>query len=72
MHMAHINEEAGSISFFTGKGGNLVEEIQKEAVTLLEFHNETPPTFRCPGALSLPQGAANIKELWKEPQGMVS
>jgi general stress protein 26 len=37
MHMPHIDEEAGAIWFFTGKGSNLVEELQKEAVTLLVF-----------------------------------
>jgi general stress protein 26 len=33
MHMAHIDEEAGAIWFFTGKGETLADEIDKEATT---------------------------------------
>ena len=67
MHMAHIDEEAGEIWFFTGKGSNLMEELQKEAVTLLVFQNDNSAYLSLRGRAKLTQGAANIRELWKEP-----
>ena len=70
MHMVHHRSErsAGSMWFFyRRKGGNLAEEIQKEAVTLLVFQNENSAFLSVRGRAKLTQGAANIKELWKEP-----
>jgi general stress protein 26 len=67
MHMAHIDEEVGEIWFFTNKAGNLVEEIQKEAVTLLVFQNENSAYLSLRGRAKLTQGAVKIQELWKEP-----
>jgi general stress protein 26 len=67
MHMAHIDEEAARIWFFTSKGGSLVDELQKEAVTLLVFQNENSAYLSLRGRAKPTQGATKIKELWKEP-----
>jgi general stress protein 26 len=73
MHMACINEEAGSISFLTGKGGNLVQEIQKEAVILLEFHNENSAYLSLPGRAKFTLRRSEPKRtLERTVQGMVS
>lgn len=67
MHMAHIDEGAGEIWFFTGKRGNLAQEIEKEAVTLLVFQNENSAYLSLRGSARLTEGAATIRDLWKEP-----
>jgi len=67
MHMAHIDEEAGRIWFFTGKRGGLVDELEKDETALLVFQNENSAYLSLRGRAKLAQGAANIRELWKEP-----
>jgi general stress protein 26 len=67
MHMAHIDEEAGAIWFFTGKSGTLIDEIDKESVTLLVFQNENSAYLSVRGRAKLPQDATKIHDLWKEP-----
>ena len=68
MHIAHVDQDAGAVWFFSqAKTGNLADELQKEAVTLLVFQNENSAYLSVRGRSKLTQGAANIRELWKEP-----
>src|SRR5450432_196418 len=67
MHMAHVDEDAGEIWFFTGKKGNLVEELQRDSETLLVFQKDNSAYLSLRGRSKLTQGAVNIRELWKEP-----
>jgi general stress protein 26 len=67
MHMAHVDKEQGAIWFFTGKGGTLADEIDKESTTLLVFQNENSAYLSVRGVAKLTQGASKIHDLWKEP-----
>lgn len=67
MHVARVDEEAGKLWFLTGKSGNLADELQKEAVTLLVFQKDNSAYVSLRGRARLTQNASHIKDLWKEP-----
>jgi general stress protein 26 len=67
MHVARVEEESGSIWFFTGKAGAIAEDVADEAEVLLVFQNENSAYLSLRGNARIVQDRALIKELWKEP-----
>lgn len=67
MHVARVEDEAGDIWFFTGRGATLVEEIKAETTVLLAFQNENSAYLSLRGKARLVEDRNRIKEMWKEP-----
>ena len=67
MQVAHIDDDSGDVWFFTGKGGSLVEEIEKESIVLLVFQTDTSAYLSSRGNARIVQDPGRIHEYWKEP-----
>lgn len=67
MHVARMEEEAGEVWFFTGRGGTLVDDLHAEPIVLLAFQNDTSAYLSLRGRARLEHDRARMKELWKEP-----
>ncbi|MGC2656336.1 MAG: pyridoxamine 5'-phosphate oxidase family protein [Bryobacteraceae bacterium] len=66
-HLEHIDEDLGSIWFFTSKGGALVDEVAKEPVVLLAFQNENSAYVSLRGRARVVENREKIRSLFKEP-----
>jgi general stress protein 26 len=67
MHVARVEEESGDIWFFTGRGGNFMEELKKDPVVLLAFQNDSSAYLSVRGRARIEHDKSRAKELWKEP-----
>jgi general stress protein 26 len=67
MHVARIDEDFCCLWFLTGKGNELVSEINQQETVLLIFQDANSAFLSLRGNARLVEDRAKVHELWKEP-----
>jgi general stress protein 26 len=66
MQIAHVDDDAGDLWFFTGNGGTLTQEIETEDTVLLVFQSDSA-YLSLRGKARAIHDKARSRSYWKEP-----